>query len=77
MVLFFQDDPRDKLTPLVAEMSYSLLHPPKYENPGELRAILAPSTRAHSHNKRATIYIRNNCGDDNICIPDLKLRAAL
>ncbi|XP_071522748.1 integrin alpha-PS2-like isoform X3 [Panulirus ornatus] len=70
---YINREPRDKLTPLVARMVSGLV-----DDTGEtsdLRPVLdpRPSDGVLRHSSRAEIYIKNNCGFDNVCIPDLSL----
>lgn len=66
---------RDKLTPLEAEMRYSLLHDRnaylQYDR--ELLPVLDNSDGLLA---KDSISIQKNCGPDNICIPDLRLIAS-
>nr|XP_045592952.1 integrin alpha-PS2-like [Procambarus clarkii] len=73
-------EPQDKLTPLVAEMTSDLLEetgdlrPPSLSPPRRpLRPILAPPHLHPSSTSSALIYIKNNCGGDNVCVPNLSL----
>ncbi|XP_069186792.1 integrin alpha-PS2 isoform X4 [Procambarus clarkii] len=59
----------DKLTPIGAEVKYSLVEP-KYRAPRSLTPILNQRQRLALSD---SITIQKNCGDDNICIPDLVL----
>ena len=64
-----QPDLRDKLTPLDAEMRYSM----HLRRTSSLPPILdqdAPPVQ------RDSISIQKNCGRDNVCIPDLQLIAS-
>lgn len=71
MYVHFQNEVQDKLTPLVAEVK-TTLHPSINFHQSSLPPpILDPYTSTHAH--RATIYIKNNCGLDNLCVPDLSL----
>ncbi|KAG8234425.1 hypothetical protein J437_LFUL012569, partial [Ladona fulva] len=75
MYVYMKPNVRDKLSPIEAELRYSL----RKESPAvaarrrtqrSLSPILdenAPSTQ------RDSISIQKNCGKDNICIPDLKM----
>lgn len=69
MFEYTQDD-QDKLSPLVAELKYKLAE--FSHGSGILTPVLnmddeIPLTR------RASMYIKNNCGDDNICKPNLRM----
>lgn len=74
MLLLLQGEPRDKLTPLVAEMVSGLVEE-EGQGPAVLRPVLDPTPLdGHlRHLSRARIYIKNNCGADNVCVPDLSL----
>ncbi|KAJ8967511.1 hypothetical protein NQ314_002826 [Rhamnusium bicolor] len=72
--VYIKNDIRDKLTPLEAEVKYFLMddasayqHRPR--NPqSQLRPVLdlnSPPSR------KDAISVQKNCGNDNICIPDL------
>ncbi|XP_051153057.1 integrin alpha-PS2 isoform X2 [Leptopilina boulardi] len=67
---------RDKLTGIDAEARLTLsenrepdMRPRSPDTP--LRPVLAETTSL-----KDSIYIRKNCGDDNICIPDLQLTSS-
>ncbi|XP_042203155.1 integrin alpha-PS2-like [Homarus americanus] len=59
----------DKLTPIGAEVKYSLVEP-KYRKPCSLTPILNQRQRLSLTD---SIAIQKNCGDDNVCVPDLIL----
>ncbi|KAK3883097.1 hypothetical protein Pcinc_012561, partial [Petrolisthes cinctipes] len=69
---YITSDVQDKLTPLVAEVR-TTIHPSMNILPTGLPPppILDPYTSTHTH--RTSIYIKNNCGVDNLCVPDLSL----
>ncbi|XP_050537137.1 integrin alpha-PS2 isoform X2 [Daktulosphaira vitifoliae] len=73
VLVFLKNNIRDKLTPLEAELRYRIIEdtrkftttlPPVLDLENELYAV-----------SRDSIMIQKNCGDDNICIPDLRLIA--
>nr|XP_040020836.1 integrin alpha-8 [Gasterosteus aculeatus aculeatus] len=66
-----EDEFRDKLTPISLALNYSLA-PPSHS--GSLPPVLNhySSTFLQEH-----AYILLDCGDDNICIPDLQLSATM
>lgn len=71
----FQSDMRDKLTPLEAEMKYSLVDETsaigRIRNP---RSHLRPALDLNSPpSRKDSIIVQKNCGPDNICIPDLDI----
>lgn len=63
---------RDKLTPMEAEMKFNL---PEVSRPRHIRSALDPVIDQNRGTiKHDTINIQKNCGSDNICIPDLRLK---
>ncbi|XP_066939429.1 integrin alpha-PS2-like isoform X2 [Macrobrachium rosenbergii] len=64
----------DKLTPLVAEMKYRLLDRGPAEPRETLRPMLEPLPPSERDVQKTRIILKNNCGNDNICIPDLATR---
>ncbi|XP_076609166.1 integrin alpha-IIb isoform X1 [Chaetodon auriga] len=58
-----EDNVRDKLSPIFITVNISLLNPTQH-------ALLHGQTHAAAQTR-----IILDCGDDNICVPDLKLRA--
>lgn len=51
---------RDKLSPIEAEVKFS--------------ALLAPGqTEEYTESSRDEITLKKNCGDDGVCVPNLKL----
>ncbi|XP_044732044.1 integrin alpha-PS2 isoform X2 [Chrysoperla carnea] len=80
MDVFVKNGVRDKLTPLEAEMRYSLYTDRRernqyfqYDRERELTPVLDDSTGLLA---KDSISIQKNCGPDNICIPDLRLIAS-
>uniref|UniRef100_A0A8C2ZKZ8 Integrin subunit alpha 8 n=1 Tax=Cyclopterus lumpus TaxID=8103 RepID=A0A8C2ZKZ8_CYCLU len=71
-----EEDFRDKLTPISLALNYSLATPVHGQN---LPPVLNhySSTFLQEHVSTYTAYILLDCGDDNICIPDLQLSAKL
>ncbi|XP_071326149.1 integrin alpha-8 [Trachinotus anak] len=66
-----EDDFRDKLTPISLALNYSLAPPPRDQNlPPVLNRYSSTFLQEHA-------YILLDCGDDNICIPDLRLAASM
>ncbi|XP_062256232.1 integrin alpha-8 [Platichthys flesus] len=62
---------RDKLTPISLALNYSLAPPPPGQNlPPVLNHYSSTFLQEHA-------YILLDCGDDNICIPDLQLSASM
>ncbi|XP_038125456.1 integrin alpha-8 [Cyprinodon tularosa] len=66
-----EDEFRDKLTPIALALNYSLA-PPSGEQtlPPILNQYSSTFLQEHA-------YILLDCGDDNICIPDLQLSASM
>ncbi|XP_041797478.1 integrin alpha-8 isoform X1 [Chelmon rostratus] len=63
------DEFRDKLTPISLALNYSLA-PPSQNLPPVLNHYSSTFLQEHA-------YILLDCGDDNICIPDLQLSASM
>ncbi|XP_059478388.1 integrin alpha-PS2 isoform X2 [Neocloeon triangulifer] len=70
---------RDKLSPIEAEVRYSLLKSPTSSNQLLRRAqrSLEPILDMNvGQVQKDTISIQKNCGPDNVCVPDLKMEAS-
>ncbi|XP_033983246.1 integrin alpha-8 [Trematomus bernacchii] len=66
-----EDDFRDKLTPISLALNYSLAPPSHGQNlPPVLNHYSSTFLQEHA-------YILLDCGDDNICVPDLELSASM
>ncbi|KAM8825876.1 integrin alpha-8 isoform 1-T1 [Synchiropus picturatus] len=66
-----EDEFRDKLTPISVVLNYSLATPTEGQTlPPVLNYFSSTFLQEHA-------YILLNCGDDNICIPDLQLSASM
>ncbi|XP_049903567.1 integrin alpha-8 [Epinephelus moara] len=66
-----EEDFRDKLTPISLALNYSLAPPAHGQNlPPVLNHYSSTFLQEHA-------YILLDCGDDNICIPDLQLSAGM
>ncbi|XP_063706584.1 integrin alpha-PS2 [Culicoides brevitarsis] len=66
---------RDKLTPLEVEMKYDLPKSPYSSSQRQPTATLEPVLDLNVGTMQTdSINIQKNCGPDNICIPDLRLR---
>ncbi|KAH9629247.1 hypothetical protein HF086_008329 [Spodoptera exigua] len=65
----FEDEIRDKLTPIEVKMSYDLVNQPS----GNIVPPVLDQTHSIMHTD--SLNIQKNCGADNICIPDLKMAA--
>ncbi|RVE62629.1 hypothetical protein OJAV_G00158900 [Oryzias javanicus] len=72
MIYLREDDEfRDKLSPISLTLNYSLA-PPTHDK------SLPPVLNQYSNTfLQDNAYILLNCGDDNVCIPDLQLTAAM
>ncbi|KAM6307914.1 LOW QUALITY PROTEIN: integrin alpha-5 [Podargus strigoides] len=64
---------RDKLSPIALGLSFAL-DPRAPPDAHGLHPVLAASTRTRLE---AKAHIQLDCGDDNICVPDLQLEAAV
>uniref|UniRef100_A0A4W6DQH9 Integrin subunit alpha 8 n=1 Tax=Lates calcarifer TaxID=8187 RepID=A0A4W6DQH9_LATCA len=71
-IIYLRDDEfRDKLTPISLALNYSLAHPAHNQKlPPVLNRYSSTFLQEHA-------YILLDCGDDNICIPDLQLSASM
>ncbi|KAG7475000.1 integrin alpha-8 [Solea senegalensis] len=66
-----EDEFRDKLTPISLALNYSLAPPTRDQSlPPILNLYSSTFLQEHA-------YILLDCGDDNICIPDLQLSASI
>ena len=67
-----QPNLRDKLTALEAQLPCQL---PTEANKAELSPVLGRLDREEEAGVRSkdSVNIQKDCGDDNICIPDLKI----
>ncbi|KAM9806298.1 integrin alpha-8 [Syngnathus typhle] len=66
-----EDEFRDKLTPILLALNYSLAPPSQGQTlPPVLNYYSSTFLQEHA-------YILLDCGDDNICIPDLQLTASM
>ncbi|XP_010796153.1 integrin alpha-8 [Notothenia coriiceps] len=71
MYLREEEDFRDKLTPISLALNYSLAPPSHGQNlPPVLNHYSSTFLQEHA-------YILLDCGDDNICVPDLELSASM
>ncbi|NXX42171.1 ITA5 protein, partial [Tricholaema leucomelas] len=64
---------RDKLSPIAVALSFGL-DPDAHPDAHGLHPVLAAQTRTRME---AKAHIQLDCGEDNICVPDLQLEAAL
>lgn len=60
---------RDKLTPLLLEMNFTLLT----SSPSSKREPPAVLDQSEGAQRTDLIKIQHNCGSDDICVPDLRL----
>lgn len=67
--VYLQKNVRDKLTPISVGVTYQLHDP--HPNNYDLKPILNQNL---PNNITKQVNIQKNCGEDNICIPDLKLQ---
>ncbi|KAG8190225.1 hypothetical protein JTE90_011946 [Oedothorax gibbosus] len=67
--VYLQNNVRDKLTPISVEVSYQLID--RYPDRLDLKPILNKNL---PNNLTKQVNIQKNCGEDNICIPDIKLQ---
>lgn len=65
---YIQNNVRDKLTPISVQVTYSIYDP--HPNSPYLKPIL---NQYIPNSLSKQINIQKNCGQDNLCIPDLKL----
>ncbi|XP_077291067.1 integrin subunit alpha inflated isoform X2 [Arctopsyche grandis] len=80
MMVYIKNNIRDKLTPIEAEIRYSMKgqqssnpYATRQRNP---RSALLPILDQNTMNSQvASINIQKNCGPDNVCIPDLHMTA--
>ncbi|XP_037869411.1 integrin alpha-PS2 isoform X2 [Bombyx mori] len=70
VVVYLDEEIRDKLTPIEVKLSYELVPQPS----GAAVPPVLDRTRAAAHSD--ALHIQKNCGPDNICIPDLRMSAA-
>uniref|UniRef100_A0A8C7XLN5 Integrin, alpha 8 n=1 Tax=Oryzias sinensis TaxID=183150 RepID=A0A8C7XLN5_9TELE len=71
MIYLRDDEFRDKLSPISLALNYSLA-PPAHDK------TLPPVLNQYSSTfLQDNAYILLNCGDDNVCIPDLQLSATM
>lgn len=69
IVVYLDEEVRDKLTPIEVKMSYDLVSQPS----GGVIPPVLDQTRSNTHVD--SLNIRKNCGSDNICVPDLRVVA--
>ncbi|XP_043190160.1 integrin alpha-PS2-like isoform X1 [Amphibalanus amphitrite] len=70
--VFVEGTVRDKLTPLVTEVHYSLVTRGPGKGPSPLTPVLNLDTPPVTSD---TLSIRKNCGGDGVCVPDLQITA--
>lgn len=73
MAVFLRNESefRDKLSPIAVGLSFAL-DPRAPPDAHGLHPVLAPSTRTRLE---AKAHIQLDCGEDNVCVPDLQLEA--
>lgn len=69
IIVYLDEEIRDKLTPIEVKMSYDLVTQPS----GNIVPPVLDQTR--SIVAADSLNIQKNCGPDNICIPDLRMSA--
>ncbi|XP_037295452.1 integrin alpha-PS2-like isoform X3 [Manduca sexta] len=69
VMVYLDEEIRDKLTPIEVKMSYDLINQPS----GDVVPPVLDQTRSNFHTD--SLNIQKNCGPDNICIPDLRMSA--
>ncbi|XP_068629492.1 integrin alpha-PS2 isoform X2 [Battus philenor] len=67
MVVYLDEEIRDKLSPIEVKMSYELVTQPS----GEVVPPVLDRTKSIEHTD--SLNIQKNCGPDNVCIPDLSM----
>ena len=71
---FFQPNLTDKLTPIVVSMDYELFEDVREASRRRRGHLLSPIMRSRNGNKNTDFtLIQRNCGDDDICVPNLVL----
>ncbi|XP_064647988.1 integrin alpha pat-2-like isoform X1 [Lineus longissimus] len=71
--IYVRKDIKDKLTPVVVDLRVTVLEKAN-PAPDELIPILDQYANTHV---QAKAHVRKECGPDNVCIPDLKVRTKL
>ncbi|CAH1104262.1 unnamed protein product [Psylliodes chrysocephalus] len=70
--IYMRNEIKDKLTPLEAEVKFYMIEDNSYEQLRNPLSQLKPVLDLNNPPSRTdAIMIQNNCGDDNICIPNL------
>lgn len=69
--VYVRSNLRDKLAPLTAEVSYSLLSDTYSRRPRRHQQVLPILDGRHPSSVHDSLGIKNNCGDDDICVPNL------
>ncbi|CAB3221324.1 unnamed protein product [Arctia plantaginis] len=69
IIVYLDEEIRDKLTPIEVTMSYDLVSQPT----GNIVPPVLDQTRGIFH--ADSLNIIKNCGPDNICVPDLRVAA--
>ncbi|CAH2073081.1 unnamed protein product, partial [Iphiclides podalirius] len=67
MVVYLDEEIRDKLSPIEVKMSYELITQPS----GDVVPPVLDQTKSIVHTD--SLNIQKNCGPDNVCIPDLSM----
>ncbi|XP_050437291.1 integrin alpha-PS2 isoform X2 [Adelges cooleyi] len=72
--VYLMNNVRDKLTPLEAELRYRIIEDTRKFTRTSLTPVIDLDNELFAVS-RDSIIIQKNCGDDNVCIPDLRLIA--
>ncbi|CAK1545070.1 unnamed protein product [Leptosia nina] len=67
VMVYLDEEIRDKLTPIEVKLSYDLVNQPS----GNVVPPVLDHTKSIEHTD--SLNIQKNCGPDNVCIPDLRM----
>ncbi|CAH4037108.1 unnamed protein product [Pieris brassicae] len=67
VMVYLDEEVRDKLTPIEVKLSYELVNQPS----GNVVPPVLDHTKSIEHTD--SLNIQKNCGPDNVCIPDLRM----
>ncbi|XP_050678590.1 integrin alpha-8 isoform X2 [Leptidea sinapis] len=67
IMVYLDEEIRDKLTPIEVKLTYSLAQQPS----GDVVPPVLDQTRSIVHTD--SLNIQKNCGPDNVCVPDLRM----
>ncbi|CAG7835819.1 unnamed protein product [Allacma fusca] len=74
--VYLRPNIRDKLTPLEAELKYSMITVTRTVD-RQRRSLSAVIDATTSSIEKDSVSIEKNCGSDNICIPDLSVKVSM